>query len=75
MNCIRVKEIMGLVIISEELSYLLLLVRVFSAASPAAHAGPCSDGREASGLGKEVAAPEQSQQDIAAGASLSIHPG
>lgn len=74
MNCIRVKEIMGLVIVSGELPYLLLLVRDFSAAAPAVRAGPCSDGRGASGLREEVAAPDQSQQDIAAGASLSTHP-
>lgn len=75
MNRIRVKEIMGLVIISGELAYLLPLACVFSAAAPAACAGPCSDGRGASGLGKEVAAPDRSWQDIAAGASLSAHPG
>lgn len=49
---------MGLVIISGKVAYLLLLVRDFLAASPAACAEPCGDGRGASRLGKEVAAPD-----------------
>lgn len=49
---------MELVIISGKVAYLLLLVRDFSAASPAACAEPCGDGRGVSGLGKEVAVPD-----------------
>lgn len=49
---------MGLVIVSGKVAYLLLLIRDFSAASPAACAELCGDGRGVPGFGKEVAAPD-----------------
>lgn len=49
---------MGLVIISGKVAYLLLLIRDFWAASPAACAELCGDERGVPGLGKDVAAPD-----------------